>query len=262
MGSNSGSYPNYLYAINPNGSLKWKFTTGGWICSSPTIGSDGTIYVGSGDHYLYAINPDGTLKWKFKTGNSIYSSVAIAQDGTIFVGSDDNYLYAINSSSKGLANSPWPKYNHDNQNTGNFLYSSGPIRESKNLCENEIIGTPSEPLKAIECKFGVPQPNPTDTIVKIPGGKNVLIQPKLKVDSVDIGKQATLLMYIYIPAFQKGFLLPSYSKVLESIEIFKHFSNPLDLSKATGLVFDLYFGYQIGNVVKYNVYEGKIVECQ
>jgi len=47
----------------PDGSLKWKFGTGDWVRSSPAIGEDGTIYVGSNDGYLYAINPVGTLKW-------------------------------------------------------------------------------------------------------------------------------------------------------------------------------------------------------
>ena len=84
-----------LYALNPNGALKWMYKTGDKIYSSPAIGSDGTIYVGSRDGYLYAINPDGTLKWKYQTGGEIYSSPAIASDGTIYVGSDDDYLYAI-----------------------------------------------------------------------------------------------------------------------------------------------------------------------
>ncbi|MGB4374776.1 MAG: PQQ-binding-like beta-propeller repeat protein [Defluviitoga tunisiensis] len=39
--------------MNPDGSLKWKYKTGGLINSSPAIGSDGTIYVGS--DCLYAI---------------------------------------------------------------------------------------------------------------------------------------------------------------------------------------------------------------
>ncbi|MDO7976742.1 outer membrane protein assembly factor BamB family protein [Oceanotoga teriensis] len=70
----------------------WSFDTGDWVSSSPAIGSDGTIYVGSNDN-LYAINPDGTKKWTFET--SVSSSPAIGSDGTIYVGSDDN-LYAIN----------------------------------------------------------------------------------------------------------------------------------------------------------------------
>jgi uncharacterized repeat protein (TIGR01451 family) len=89
-----GSYDNYLYAINPDKSLKWKYQTGRYISSSPAIGADGTIYVGSTDGYLYAINPDKSLKWKHQTGN--YHSPAIGADGTIYVGSCSPYLFAIN----------------------------------------------------------------------------------------------------------------------------------------------------------------------
>jgi len=85
----------YLYAVKSDGTLKWKFGTGSRIDSSPAIAGDGTIYVGSDDGYLYAITPDGSLKWKFQTGNGIDSSPAIAGDGTVYVGSLDSYLYAI-----------------------------------------------------------------------------------------------------------------------------------------------------------------------
>ncbi|MGA1839652.1 MAG: PQQ-binding-like beta-propeller repeat protein [bacterium] len=34
--------------------LKWSYTTGASILSSPAIGSDGTVYVGSSDGRLYA----------------------------------------------------------------------------------------------------------------------------------------------------------------------------------------------------------------
>ncbi|MBU0698856.1 MAG: PQQ-binding-like beta-propeller repeat protein, partial [Proteobacteria bacterium] len=44
------------------GTLKWRYKTGNYIDSSPAIGSDGTVYVGSWDNSLYALNPDGTLK--------------------------------------------------------------------------------------------------------------------------------------------------------------------------------------------------------
>ena len=85
-----GSYDGNLYAIKPDGSKKWNFKTRDSVHSSPAIGSDGTIYVGSDDSYLYAINADGSKKWAFKTG-WVYSSPAIGRDGTIYVGSwDDN----------------------------------------------------------------------------------------------------------------------------------------------------------------------------
>jgi len=90
-----GSYDDKLYAINKNGALKWTYVTGGDIYSSPAIGADGTIYVGSNDGKIYAINPDGTLKWSLPTGGAVYSSPAIGSDGRVYVGSYDGKLYAF-----------------------------------------------------------------------------------------------------------------------------------------------------------------------
>jgi hypothetical protein len=86
-----------LYAINPDGTEKWIFKTMGHVISSPAIGSDGIIYVGSGDNRLYAINSNGTEKWNFTTGTVVNSSPAISSDGVIYIGSGDFKLYAINS---------------------------------------------------------------------------------------------------------------------------------------------------------------------
>jgi len=91
-----GSSDNKLYALNPDGSERWNFTTGGLIHSSPAIGSDGTIYVGSKDSNIYAINPDGSEKWNFTTGSIVDSSPAIGSDSTIYIGSHDHKFYAIN----------------------------------------------------------------------------------------------------------------------------------------------------------------------
>ena len=74
----------------------WEFKTG-FCVSSPAIGSDGTIYVGSWDNKLYAINgKTGDKLWEFVTVGNVYSSPAIASDGTVYVGSRDAKLYAIN----------------------------------------------------------------------------------------------------------------------------------------------------------------------
>ena len=63
--------------------------------SSPTIGSDGTIYVLSGVGRLYAIAPDGNVRWTAQTGPAIKVSPAIGTDGTIYVSSMDGNLYAV-----------------------------------------------------------------------------------------------------------------------------------------------------------------------
>jgi hypothetical protein len=86
-----------LCAITNNGSIasnKWKFPI-----ASPgpsAIGSDGTIYVGSGDSSdgnLYAIRPDGVKRWScYLRGGG--ACPAIGADGTVYY---DAYafLYAI-----------------------------------------------------------------------------------------------------------------------------------------------------------------------
>ena len=95
-----GSDDGYLYAINPDGSLKWRFKTDGEkITSSPVIGSDGTIYAGftgKWDYWLYAISLDGQLKWKVRIRDVLRDRLAIGHDGTIYVAPYDVYLYAIN----------------------------------------------------------------------------------------------------------------------------------------------------------------------
>jgi uncharacterized repeat protein (TIGR01451 family) len=94
----------YLGAQTNN--LKWTFTTGGAIYSSPAIDADGTIYIGSQDGSLYAIYPDGSLKWSYPTGDMIRSSPAIGSDGIIYFGSCDNKVYALNPDS--TLKSGWP----------------------------------------------------------------------------------------------------------------------------------------------------------
>ncbi|HMI90992.1 MAG TPA: PQQ-binding-like beta-propeller repeat protein, partial [Polyangiales bacterium] len=92
-----GSFDGFLYALNPDLSLKWRFATGAPVRSSPALAADGTIVVGSHNGRIYAIKPDGTQKWQYTTGGPVWSSPTIGPDGTIYVGSDDFYIYALNA---------------------------------------------------------------------------------------------------------------------------------------------------------------------
>ena len=56
--------------------------------------------------------------WEFETGREVQSSPAIGPDGTVYVGSVDKKVYAIKTDSKGLANSPWPMRGQNAQHTG------------------------------------------------------------------------------------------------------------------------------------------------
>ncbi|MBM3845148.1 MAG: hypothetical protein FJ405_02520 [Verrucomicrobia bacterium] len=76
--------------------------------TSPAVGPDGTIYIGTRastspplEGTVRAFNRDGTPKWTHTRGyyfgylKSFDSSPAVGSDGTIYIGCDDGYLYAI-----------------------------------------------------------------------------------------------------------------------------------------------------------------------
>jgi outer membrane protein assembly factor BamB len=85
------------------GELRWSYAADGPISSSPAIGADGTVYVGSWDKKVYALNgATGAKKWEFMTGDSVDSSPAIGADGTVYVGSQDNKVYALDGATGAL----------------------------------------------------------------------------------------------------------------------------------------------------------------
>ena len=69
-----------LYAINgKTGAKLWEFETGGYVSSSPAIGSDGTVYVGSEGKKLYAINgKTGVKLWGIANGDKVRSPSPLA----------------------------------------------------------------------------------------------------------------------------------------------------------------------------------------
>ena len=82
-----------LVAIDPPGMLAWTFTTG-QVFATPSLGEDGTVYVAS-ENGLWAIRPDGTLRWHASPGTQIRGSPAIGADGTAYLGSVDGSIFAV-----------------------------------------------------------------------------------------------------------------------------------------------------------------------
>ncbi len=204
-----------LLAIHPDGTLKWSVPTQLWIQSSPSIGADGTLYVGTTHHpldkpaWLYAITPEGQIKWKYDTYDDvkdmppaklnppdIYNLPAIDSNGRIYFGNEIGLLYAMspdgkvawmddniwslhdqgpalasdgtlyvathsilgliamNTGSRGLADSPWPKFRQNNANTGN----AQPFEQSESVGHAAGPGT-------CELYSNYPNPfNPATTI--------------------------------------------------------------------------------------------------
>jgi outer membrane protein assembly factor BamB len=151
-----GSPSSTLYALSPEGQLKWTFKKG-ILPDTPVIGADHTIYIGCLDGFFYAINPDGTLKWTYRGPGPILRSPVIdtdgvisfasggkfcrlhpngvlkaeteiapkwraaaapviASNGVIYVGGMDGFFYAIRGL-VGPAASGWPMKRHDEKGT-------------------------------------------------------------------------------------------------------------------------------------------------
>ncbi|HKS36752.1 MAG TPA: PQQ-binding-like beta-propeller repeat protein, partial [Verrucomicrobiae bacterium] len=90
----------------------------------PALAADGTLYVGSDK--LYALDGDtGGLKWAFEASGHV-GSPNIGPDGTIYFGvsnSESNSgIYAVHGTAP-LADTPWPKFQHDAQHRGRQVTS-------------------------------------------------------------------------------------------------------------------------------------------
>ncbi len=79
--------------------VKWTYKGRNRLVSAPSVGADGTVYVGNGKAPLCAIDPgDGGEIWcttEGRGGDAAQSSPAVHADGRIFMGARDNDLWAV-----------------------------------------------------------------------------------------------------------------------------------------------------------------------
>jgi hypothetical protein len=79
-----------VYALTPDGGLKWIFKTPAFAYGPPSIGADGTVYVAS-IATIYALAADGQLKWTFtdtSDGQGIIVGPTVGPDGNIYAVTD------------------------------------------------------------------------------------------------------------------------------------------------------------------------------
>jgi outer membrane protein assembly factor BamB len=86
----------YFYALNSDGTLRWRLRTGSITESSPVIGADGTLYVGA-NRDLSAINRDGTLKWSRGNEDLVDSTPLAIDDGSVWYNSRFGKLTCLSS---------------------------------------------------------------------------------------------------------------------------------------------------------------------
>ena len=85
-----GAY--YMYAVYPNGTLKWLFNSHGKVVSAPTIDDNGVLYFGGiWEEYFYAVySENGTEKWRHSIGDT-WASPTVGPDGIIYATATDNW---------------------------------------------------------------------------------------------------------------------------------------------------------------------------
>ncbi|MFO1500234.1 MAG: PQQ-binding-like beta-propeller repeat protein [Verrucomicrobiota bacterium] len=90
-----------LDAVDPNGSIRWKYGAGGGRdrdFSSPVVGPDGTIYTSVEDTNLFsefvAITPKGETRWRTPLAK-IYNAAALDSNGVLYAAGHDGRLYAL-----------------------------------------------------------------------------------------------------------------------------------------------------------------------
>jgi outer membrane protein assembly factor BamB len=152
------SVDGYFYALNADGSLRWRLRTGGITEASPIIDAQGMLRVGVNQGwwavsaqgkkiweksedclavsspvaladgstcfiaaltYLEDVGPDSQLKWRARLAPFCGgASPAVSASGTIYVAGVYRSLCAFRGAAP-LANTPWPKFRCNLRNTGN-----------------------------------------------------------------------------------------------------------------------------------------------
>jgi len=77
-----------LYALNPDGSIKWSYQADRDIDYSPSVGADGTIYLGERGGKVVALAPSGMLEWELSLGHTFDKRPIIGRNILYVIGND------------------------------------------------------------------------------------------------------------------------------------------------------------------------------
>lgn len=106
----------HLIAVDSAGRQRWSTRRIDTPTGCPAVGSDSTVYVGTSQGLVYAVRPDGTIKWHIWFDRTSCGPLTLV-GGTLLVGTGSGTLVALNIPG-GLADAPWPMFQHDAGHTG------------------------------------------------------------------------------------------------------------------------------------------------
>jgi outer membrane protein assembly factor BamB len=116
----------FLYAIRPDGTLKWKVPATRSQAGA-LLSNDGKIYLNSSwDFRFLCYDLNGALVWQHQFGTAagaasgLISSFPVLRAGIIYVGSGNGSIYAIKAASE-LEEGGWPAFGRDLRHSGRDL---------------------------------------------------------------------------------------------------------------------------------------------
>lgn len=81
----AGFDPTRAVSTPTRGRQAWSTELLGRIMGPTAIGPDGTLYVSTDYEHLYAVNPDGTQRWRYTVPQGVLSAPMVAPNGTIYI---------------------------------------------------------------------------------------------------------------------------------------------------------------------------------
>jgi outer membrane protein assembly factor BamB len=203
----------YLYAVRPDGSLKWRDSLLARIQSCPAVANESTLYVVAGAG-LYSVDTDSGVRWRKSIGGSNYCSPAVDAEGNVYVGT------ASGASSRFYCIGPDSTV-RDSQVFSDDVWSSPAIGESGRIyvgCMNDSIYLFQGPGAAVAEQGGYAGqsalrlvPNPTRGVVRIvPWGRysarvydagGALVATATNTDRVDLRglRRGVYMMQVAVP---------------------------------------------------------------
>lgn len=116
----------YLYAVDSLGFQVAETFVGDVFYCSPTIDQNGNVLIagyagsatiGAASRFL-SLTPAGAIAWEYLIGDYNDASPTIAPDGSFYFAAHDGALYCFEGAAALMADSPWPRFQANLQQTG------------------------------------------------------------------------------------------------------------------------------------------------
>jgi len=133
-----GCYMRKIYAVKSDGTLKWKYSTGGAIKSSAACPESGRVYIGSDDQNLYALDAAGNKRWSYGLMAAVTKTPALDSQENIYISAESVYLW---------------KFDKDGNYQWGYAFSTG-TPTSATVDENDLIYFCHGYPKKVFCIYG------------------------------------------------------------------------------------------------------------